>query len=1212
MESFVDDEKNVIKYNIDQFEDGGHFVWLNGWIFSENSDIDLVRFVAVEGEKEFALDMKWKKRTDVAKSFHRENVYCGFAGNFLFIRQLAMSVFLEYQIGAKCGRILLCELEPNATTGDVVLENNGDFSYTEFKNSCVVEKVPIAEAIYNTTIDLIVPVYNGYEYLENVFAGIEKTKVPYHLFIVDDCSSDERVLPFLKSYAESRENVELLRNRENLGFVATVNKALERSKNHVAIINTDVILPEGWLERLMSPILADERVASTTPYSNSATICSFPNFGEDNEIYLGMTVDEIDAYFARIKPRYVEMPTGIGFCMGMNHKAIQEVGVFDAETFDQGYGEENDWCQRAIQKGFRNVQVENLFVWHKHGGSFASEDKQRYINQHMQIINERYPNYNEDVAQFVAHDPNKSVRDFVQYAILKNRVEDFVFIVSHNWGGGANSYLDGKIKEILDSGKGVIKFINDDLEKDLVLVLQYREQKVEIVATDFDEVRDILSGIQCSEILLNEMVSFTDIKELQEFLLLRKDEWNAKMTMLCHDFFAVCPSICLINDENRHCFLPENKEQCRRCYQNNFNKINSEYGSIDKWREIWGNFLEKCDEVVCFSENTKDYFKKCYPEVRYTITPHQVDYIEPVGEYDKTEKIVSIGILGNLTYLKGLGIVRRMAKIIEERSLNARIVIIGPNIYGEEDIDNVMIHGKYQREELPELLRRYEIDMVFISSIWPETFSYTTEEAIKMGVPVASFDLGAQADRIRKYEKGLIISKISARVALREIMQYVIEKGGKEIPFVKEQTQDTSSKGKREAVLKEWGVHVFDWYPFAIGKTCLIVGEGTVFIQDSVAQQLEQVSAIEEIAEIDENKQYDYIILYGIKLSSEITIAKTALAEHGKIFLMTDNRIGLRYLTGEADAHTGRYFSGINQYEDAEVPDRGFTKKELIDLMADAGVSGYKFYYLYPNEKTLKEVFTDESIEAYEYGRPYCNFNYGTAELFSEQRMAETLQKEQVIAEFANYFVVEISDTNAFAPISYAKIDGLREPELPILNRELVDLQKWYLSNGNASEAKLYFDYGDGFFEENKVIAMLMTSDDGYFEVKYRIPEGVIGVMWKPVEVRNLKGCAIEVVGGTIEKISGITEDGKTDFRDGDAQYYIKLDENVKQLVIRGTIQMADMVTSALNYKNELQELHAEYKEMTARYEDVTARYEAILNSRSWKILQNLRRILRK
>ncbi len=46
------------------------------------------------------------------------------------------------------------------------------------------------QAVYQQKVDVIVPVYNGLEYFDALFSGIEKTKVPYRLIIVNDKSPD--------------------------------------------------------------------------------------------------------------------------------------------------------------------------------------------------------------------------------------------------------------------------------------------------------------------------------------------------------------------------------------------------------------------------------------------------------------------------------------------------------------------------------------------------------------------------------------------------------------------------------------------------------------------------------------------------------------------------------------------------------------------------------------------------------------------------------------------------------------------------------------------------------------------------------------------------------------------------------------------------------------------------------------------------------------
>jgi O-antigen biosynthesis protein len=67
------------------------------------------------------------------------------------------------------------------------------------------------------------------------------------------------------------------------------------------------------------------------------------------------------------------------------------------------------------------------------------------------------------------------------------------------------------------------------------------------------------------------------------------------------------------------------------------------------------------------------------------------------------------------------------------------------------------VHGGYQRSEITALAKHYGITDWLIPSIWPETFSYTTHEAIATGLPVWGFDLGAQGQAIRAHNRGGVI-----------------------------------------------------------------------------------------------------------------------------------------------------------------------------------------------------------------------------------------------------------------------------------------------------------------------------------------------------------------------------------------------------------------------------------------------------------------------
>lgn len=762
--------KDNVEYHFDILECNKEKVLLRGWIFSRKGRIELLKLVFSTHLKEKTIPLRMTKRVDVANAFALKDIRCGFRMDAECFCDKNVDVYLEYQMGSVKRRIYVGTVTGQSNQHQFNVTECRTLSYRECREEFQKENKTNFSDVYDKETDIIVPVYNGFEYLENLFAGIEKTKVKYRLYIINDCSTDERVLPFLRQYADGKENVRLLVNENNLGFVQSVNKALALTRNDVAIVNTDVILPDQWLERLMAPIAEKDMVASATPFTNSGTICSFPVFCENNPIFLGMDLEEIDRFFSGIKSRYVEMPTGVGFCMGMSRKAIDQVGFLDAETFYKGYGEENDWCQRAIQKGFVNVQVENLFVWHKHGGSFQSEDKKRYIERNLKLLGERYPSYHSDVAKFCAKDPNFQLREWAKLQLIFEKAPEFTLIFNHNWGGGANTYLKDRMTEILSSGKGVIQII-DDAELGVYGKVFYSDQKAKFYVKDFEELFEALCPLKCSRIIINELVSFENIRGTHGFILRLKEHFGAELIMLCHDFFALCPSIYLMNDKQKHCFIPV-KEECRECFQKNRNKMNTECSSIDQWREMWGEFLENCDEAIAFSENTKEYYQHYYPNVNYRIIPHRVDYIVPVKPYKKSTDQLTIGVIGNLMPSKGADIIYQMSDLIKERNLNARIVVIGPDMDGNKNED-IIIHGKYKREELPVLMEKYQVDVVFIASVWPETFSYTTEEAMLMGMKVAAFDLGAPGERLKHYQKGIIIKEMTAEAALDTILRNV-------------------------------------------------------------------------------------------------------------------------------------------------------------------------------------------------------------------------------------------------------------------------------------------------------------------------------------------------------------------------------------------------------------------------------------------------------
>ena len=53
-------------------------------------------------------------------------------------------------------------------------------------------------------------------------------------------------------------------------------------------------------------------------------------------------------------------------------------------TFGRGYGEEVDWCQKVRALGGRHLGLPGLFVEHRGGESFGSEEKLKLVEEYLE------------------------------------------------------------------------------------------------------------------------------------------------------------------------------------------------------------------------------------------------------------------------------------------------------------------------------------------------------------------------------------------------------------------------------------------------------------------------------------------------------------------------------------------------------------------------------------------------------------------------------------------------------------------------------------------------------------------------------------------------------------------------------------------------------------------------------------------------------------
>lgn len=257
------------------------------------------------------------------------------------------------------------------------------------------------------TIDVIVPIHGAVHAFSRCAESLRRhTDFRRHrlIAIVDGAgqSAADRILETLG--AEPGARILVLRHERPRGYVASVNRGLRESSDDVVLLNSDAIVTPRWLDKLASAAASSRQVATATPFSNDATLCSIPRAFEANDVPSGFDVPSFARLVEEVSAReYPRIPTGVGFCLYVKRRAIDAVGVFD-EAFSPGYGEENDFCFRALKAGWRHVLDDATFVFHEGHRSFGPPDRGR-LHRAARLLARRHPEYRETIARFMRDDP---------------------------------------------------------------------------------------------------------------------------------------------------------------------------------------------------------------------------------------------------------------------------------------------------------------------------------------------------------------------------------------------------------------------------------------------------------------------------------------------------------------------------------------------------------------------------------------------------------------------------------------------------------------------------------------------------------------------------------------------------------------------------------------------------------------------------------------
>jgi GT2 family glycosyltransferase/glycosyltransferase involved in cell wall biosynthesis len=654
--------------------------------------------------------------------------------------------------------------------------------------------------------DVVIPVYGDVvtvlACLDSVLATVP---APHGIIVVDD-ASPEPVLRRALAALAADGRIRLVRHARNRGFPASVNDGMAAARGRdVVLLNSDTLVPPGWMERLRDASYSATGIGTATPLSNHASILSYPGPQGSNPVPDRDSTLRLDTIARRANNGIsVDIPVGVGFCMYVRRDCLDAVGPFRAEVFAQGYGEENDFCLRARHLGWRHVAVPGLFVGHLGGASFGQGGRSQAV-RHLQVRNEAllnrlHPGYDRLIAAFGEADPLAEARRRFDLARWRegSRDNEAPTKAAQDKGARDTGARDTAAQDKAVQTKGArIKSARDKTESAILITHDdgggvERQVGVAAAAHRADGLRAVvLRPVREADgpamvAVDGGAAGFPNLR----YTLPR--EMPALLRLLCsanprlvevhhtlhhppaiydliarlgvpydvhvHDYPWFCPQVSLVGVNRRYCGEPA-VVRCEACVADAGRVIDEAIG-VQALRDRSASFLGAARRVVVPSADAAARMRRHFPALRPTIVPLEDDgAVADPPRPQARSGLCRVCTLGAIGVHKGYDVLLACARDAAERRLPMEFVVVGHTIDDARLLatGRVFVTGRFAADEAVPLIRAQDASLALLPSVWPETWNFGLTELWRAGLSVAAFDFGAPAERIRRTGRGFLL-----------------------------------------------------------------------------------------------------------------------------------------------------------------------------------------------------------------------------------------------------------------------------------------------------------------------------------------------------------------------------------------------------------------------------------------------------------------------
>jgi GT2 family glycosyltransferase len=680
--------------------------------------------------------------------------------------------------GQRNAALLLGQLYPtrSSKTPDRTGGSNGTalgiaLAGAAFRADAPVPAKPVGADGRKRAATVVIPVHDGAQVaiacLTSVLASVSTDT---GIVVVDDGSSDAGLIATLDDLARQRR-IRLLRRPTALGFPASANAGILAAKGRdVVLLNSDTLVPPGWLERMRTAAYSALDIGTVTPLSNDASILSYPGDAGTNPRPDQPATNRLDRLARRANGASVaDIPVGVGFCLYLRRDCLNSVGLLRADIFAQGYGEENDFCLRGRRLGWRHVAHTGLFVGHQGGISFGT-NAGHLKARNARLIEQLHPGYDRLIERFIKQDPLADARrriDLLRWRSSGRGRRQAAVLITHDAGGGVEFQVAKAARSHAAAGRRPIVLrpaerANGD--RAIAIHEGMGSDVPNLVYTMPRELPELLRLLRSAKPACVEIHHFLGHPQQAAHDLVT--QLGVPYDVHVHDYAWLCPRVSLVGVHNRYCGEPDLPD-CEACVADLGHFLQEEI-TVGALRARSASFLAGARRVITPSDDTGMRIRRHFHGLSPETAPHEDDTaIRPAAKCRDTQYTIRneangrlrVCVVGGIGVHKGYEILLACARDAARRNLALEFVVVGNTIDDGRLLatGHIFVTGGYHPDEAVGLILAQRAVLGFVPSIWPETWCLGLGDLWRAGLAAAAFDIGAPAERIRRSGRGFLL-----------------------------------------------------------------------------------------------------------------------------------------------------------------------------------------------------------------------------------------------------------------------------------------------------------------------------------------------------------------------------------------------------------------------------------------------------------------------